>query len=637
MRAMIIVLFLGVWLDSNAQDIFLTGVFDGPLAGGTPKGIELYAAQDVSDLSSYGLGTANNGEGSDGEEYVFPAVAMSKGTFFYVSTPASNMIAFFGFDSNFKTGVLNINGNDAIELYYNGSVVDTFGFQDVDGSGQAWDYMDGWAYRNQGALHSTPFEQMQWQFSGTNALDGAAQNGMASQPFPFKSYQHKSVVVTPAILDLGFVSFGQASVSLPFRLSFLNLEDSITIRIPAPFLISEDSMFFDKVHGPVWLDSIWQNTNKKLFINFTPPADNNAFYQDTIRIEVDSLEFCIPIKGVEGAAPPKSLLSEFHYDNVGTDSNEFVEIAVENGTYDIGAFALTLYNGVNGKEYAIYNGSEFTRGETWSNYDYWYIDLPVNGIQNGPDGIALQYENRMLQFIAYEGSFSAANGIAVGHLAELIAPKESNDWTLEEASIHFIGSAAPFEGYFWENAAVHSKGAHNQLNPLSMTFKSFTVTQDRNGNWVRWATVNESNCAVYRVQFSEQGTVFQDLVKIPCGNTAGNNTYVELVNLPSPGYVRVVGEDWDGVQYFGPLIRTNTSTICLDEQKKWCLNPDDLVTYQLHDLNGRLLKTGQILADKWWLHFWQLCSLMRQDFFLVSVYAQGALYKWRYFNGRSNR
>ena len=59
---------------SFAQDLIITGVFDGPNSGGTPKGVELFALNDISDLSVYGLGSANNGDGSDGEEYTFPAM-----------------------------------------------------------------------------------------------------------------------------------------------------------------------------------------------------------------------------------------------------------------------------------------------------------------------------------------------------------------------------------------------------------------------------------------------------------------------------------------------------------------------------------------------------------------------------------
>jgi plastocyanin len=46
-------------------DLLISGVFDGPLPGGQPKGIELYVINDIADLSVYGVGSANNGGGSD--------------------------------------------------------------------------------------------------------------------------------------------------------------------------------------------------------------------------------------------------------------------------------------------------------------------------------------------------------------------------------------------------------------------------------------------------------------------------------------------------------------------------------------------------------------------------------------------
>ena len=34
------------------------------------------------------------------------------------------------------------------KLYHQNSVIDVFGDIDVDGTGQSWEYLDGWAYRN---------------------------------------------------------------------------------------------------------------------------------------------------------------------------------------------------------------------------------------------------------------------------------------------------------------------------------------------------------------------------------------------------------------------------------------------------------------------------------------------------------
>jgi hypothetical protein len=77
--------------------MIITGVIDGPLIGGTPKAVELYVNENIADLSLYGIGSANNGGGSDGEEFTFPAVAVSAGTFIYVATEAIEFTNWFGF------------------------------------------------------------------------------------------------------------------------------------------------------------------------------------------------------------------------------------------------------------------------------------------------------------------------------------------------------------------------------------------------------------------------------------------------------------------------------------------------------------------------------------------------------------
>ena len=61
--------------------LIITGVIDGPLTGGLPKAVELYVIADIPDLSIYGLGSANNGGGTDGQEFTFPAVAATEGDF----------------------------------------------------------------------------------------------------------------------------------------------------------------------------------------------------------------------------------------------------------------------------------------------------------------------------------------------------------------------------------------------------------------------------------------------------------------------------------------------------------------------------------------------------------------------------
>jgi len=170
------------------SDLVLTGIIDGPLTGGIPKAVEFFALNDISDLSAYGFGSANNGGGSDGQEYTFSGSATA-GDYIYIATETTGFNDFFGFAPDDTSAAASINGDDAIELFFNGSVVDIFGDINVDGSGQPWEYMDGWAYRVPGTEpDGATFNLDNWTFSGPNALDGTATNDTASMPFPFGSY-----------------------------------------------------------------------------------------------------------------------------------------------------------------------------------------------------------------------------------------------------------------------------------------------------------------------------------------------------------------------------------------------------------------------------------------------------------------
>ncbi len=170
-------------------DLVLTGVFDGPLPGGLPKGVELYVINDIPDLSLYGLGSANNGGGSDGQEFTFPAVAVTAGTFIYVATESAQFQNWFGFPPDYTSNAMAINGDDAVELFFNGTVIDVFGDPNVDGTGEPWEYLDGWAYRNANTgPNGGTFDLANWTFSGPNALDGETSNATAATPFPTASY-----------------------------------------------------------------------------------------------------------------------------------------------------------------------------------------------------------------------------------------------------------------------------------------------------------------------------------------------------------------------------------------------------------------------------------------------------------------
>lgn len=171
------------------NSLVLTAVYDGPLGGGTPKGVEIYVLQDVADLSLYGIGSANNGGGTDGQEFTFPAVSATAGTFIYVSQEATEFTNFFGFAPDYTDGSMGINGDDAVELFENGVVIDTFGDIAFDGTGEAWEYTNGWAYRVADTGPDGGFVIANWTIN-INVLDGETTNASAVTPVPVGTYSN---------------------------------------------------------------------------------------------------------------------------------------------------------------------------------------------------------------------------------------------------------------------------------------------------------------------------------------------------------------------------------------------------------------------------------------------------------------
>ncbi|MEZ5023845.1 MAG: fibronectin type III domain-containing protein, partial [Chitinophagales bacterium] len=170
------------------NDLILTGVFDGPLSGGTPKGVEIFVLNDIADLSAYGIGSANNGGGTDGQEFTLSGSATA-GSYIYITTDSVRFNEFFGFAADFIDGSMAINGDDAVELFVNGNVLDVFGDINTDGTGEAWDFLDGWAYRNDNTgPEGAVFTISNWTYSGTNNLEGGTTNGATTAPFPIGTF-----------------------------------------------------------------------------------------------------------------------------------------------------------------------------------------------------------------------------------------------------------------------------------------------------------------------------------------------------------------------------------------------------------------------------------------------------------------
>ena len=236
---------------ADSCTLVLTAVFDGPLPGGHPKGVEIFAADDIPDLAAYGIGTANNGDGSDGEEFIFPTLAVDSNDYLYIALDSAGFRDFFEFDADFISGTVNINGDDAIELFCNNEVIDVFGDIDSSGVGQPWEYTDSWAYRNCGTdADTTNFKLANWTFGGVDALDGDTTNATAMIPVPIGTYLsicptpcNDTLTISSAAIDGTFEAMTLIETSGPVTVTDMTIFNAPTIDLNAEFEVTAGVVF----------------------------------------------------------------------------------------------------------------------------------------------------------------------------------------------------------------------------------------------------------------------------------------------------------------------------------------------------------------------------------------------------------
>ena len=140
-------------------------------------------------------------------------------------------------------------------------------------------------------------------------------------------------------------------------------------------------------------------------------------------------------------------VNEVHYDDGGTDEGEFVEVAGPAGT-DLAGWRLVLYNGRGGTVYddRALSGAVPDQG---GGLGAVAVRYPPNGLQNGPDGIALVGPSgAVAQFLSYEGVMAGVGGPADGLVSTDLGVEESNA-TPEGRSLGLVGTGRAAADFAW--------------------------------------------------------------------------------------------------------------------------------------------------------------------------------------------
>ena len=173
---------------ASAQDqVIISELVDATLPGGLPKWVELTNCGNTDvDLSGYSIGNFNNGGTTlgGGASTVLSSVIAPGESYViaYENGDSPGVGIFFdtyGFDpDNFDLGAFT-NGDDVIALFQgpatgdgsDATLHDVYGVIGTDGTGEVWEYTDGYSFRNPGAMPTPVFDASEWTIGGANSLE----------------------------------------------------------------------------------------------------------------------------------------------------------------------------------------------------------------------------------------------------------------------------------------------------------------------------------------------------------------------------------------------------------------------------------------------------------------------------------
>jgi len=304
-----------------------------------------------------------------------------------------------------------------------------------------------------------------------------------------------TINISPLTLSgFSYVKYSGPSTDQSFTVSGSNLTADITITPLTDYEISMGTGDSFSAMNPITL------TQTEGIVSETPiyvrlkAGLNPGTYDENVN--TTSTGATSKIITCSGNVLPNAWINEIHYDNIGTDTLEGVEIVIENASeYTLSDFSVVLYNGGDSTAYNTYTLETFPIGNSQNNFTLYYKF--ISDIQNGsPDGIALTYQGNTIQFLSYEGTFTATVGSAVGVTSTDIGVSEAGDTTSPVGySLQLIGNGTKYSDFTWAGpfpqtmGLPNSDGETDQSLPVSL--ESFTGILTAYGVQLTWTTASE--------------------------------------------------------------------------------------------------------------------------------------------------
>ncbi len=161
-------------------DLLINEVVDGDLPGGHPKWVELRnTGLTTVDPTTFAIANYNNGNTTPGGGSSTPLVGgtLAAGGYYIISYEYPGTAnTYSSVYSGMQQPDLHIgpftNGDDVLSLEdLGGTFVDQYGELGVDGTGEVWEYMDGYSFRAGTVANGGTWDAGDWVYGGVKSLE----------------------------------------------------------------------------------------------------------------------------------------------------------------------------------------------------------------------------------------------------------------------------------------------------------------------------------------------------------------------------------------------------------------------------------------------------------------------------------
>ncbi len=314
-------------------------------------------------------------------------------------------------------------------------------------------------------------------------------------PNPTGTYSCNNPIPPPVTTQAGFTALG-GTITGTFCGMLKITSTTSAINNCSTTSVTRVYTIFDDLNGNSMLDGGESFQTCTLTYSYAPDMSPPTFNQNPLPANMtipctSPLPMAPMLTGTDncggvGSVPDVIFINEFHYDNVGTDVGEFIEVAGTAGI-NLSDYQIYLYNGNGGVVYAptmTLSGLIDNEGSGFGAVSFAY---PVNGIQNGsPDGIALYRisTNQVLQFLSYEGVFQATDGPAMGMFSTDVGVQELGT-EAPGLSLQLTGTGQIATHFTWVGPIAQSPGTLNAgqtINPLPVSIPASFMQTDTIGS-----------------------------------------------------------------------------------------------------------------------------------------------------------